>query len=161
MHTTCIAVAYKLVPMHETDDVWQETKLSVWRRLQRGPVENIGPYVRTVCRNKAIDRLKATKKRAEIFFGDQADLYEKAGPVFDETVDAEIREMVEMIRPLMTEHEARVFLLRCQFNWTTRMVAESLGVSEAAVKTAYKVGKQKARGTALDRGRLFGVLNPD
>jgi RNA polymerase sigma factor (sigma-70 family) len=161
MRPTCLALAYKLLPLHETEDVWQETKLSVWGRLQTGPVDNISGYVKTVCRNKAIDRLRAKKKRAEVFFGDDTERYEKAGPVFDEVVDAEIREMVEIIRPLMTDHEARVFLLRCQFNWTTRMVAEALGVTEGAVKTAYKVGKQKVRGTGLDRGPLFRVLNPD
>ncbi|MFF8996017.1 sigma-70 family RNA polymerase sigma factor [Streptomyces sp. NPDC014983] len=161
MRPTCLALAYKLVPFHEAEDVWQETKFSVWSRLKTGPVDNINAYVKTACRNKAIDRLRAKQKRAEVFFGDDTDRYEKAGPVFDENVDAEIREMVEIIRPLMTEYEALIFVLRCQFNWTTRMVAESLGVTEDAVKTAYKVGKKKARGTGLDRGPLFRVLNPD
>ncbi|MFJ8787020.1 hypothetical protein [Streptomyces sp. NPDC102476] len=49
MRPTCLALAYKLLPLHETEDVWQETKFSVWGRLQAGPVDNINAYATGGC----------------------------------------------------------------------------------------------------------------
>ncbi|MGW6318793.1 RNA polymerase sigma factor [Streptomyces sp. NPDC055099] len=163
MRTTCLALAYRLVPWDETEDVWQDTKLSVWRRLCQGPVDHISAYVRTVCRNAAIDRLKAKKRRAEIFFGDEVEQLQdrEPGPVFNETLDTRIKEILGVIRPVMTEHEARIYVLRAGLGWQIKVVAEALEISEDAVKSAYQSGKRKVAGTGLSRRRLFRALNPD
>ncbi|WP_394426230.1 RNA polymerase sigma factor [Streptomyces sp. SGAir0957] len=164
MCPVCLALAgqYK-ISRHEAEDVWQEVSMAVWKRLQQGPVEHIGAYVRQACRNGLLDHAKKQQKRAEIFFGDDQERYERhraSEPVFTEALDAKIREMLDDIRPIVTEHEARIFILRCQLGWRIKLVAETLQISEDAVKSAYQSGKRKLRAVGYDGG-LLEALNPD
>ncbi|QDY77553.1 RNA polymerase sigma factor [Streptomyces qinzhouensis] len=161
MRLHCLALAYKYVSWDEAEDVWQDTKTAMWGRLGKGPVDTLPAYVKTVCRHAAVDRLKRTKARAEVFFGDDVERLESREPVFNVSIDGRIRELLAVIRPVMTEHEARVFVLRAGLGWRVKSVAEALGISEDAVKSAYYAGKKKIAPTGTGRGAIFRLLNPE
>ncbi len=160
MRPTCLFIAYRYVSWDLREDVWQETRLAMWRRLLKGPVDKLGAYVRETCKNEAIKVLKKVKGRAEQFIGHDTDLLEKNIPVFDEETDARIRGLVENFVPELTQHEARIFVLRAGLKWSIKSVAESLEISEDAVKSAFYSAKQKLGQPGI-RTAIFRRLNPE
>ncbi|MFH8470583.1 RNA polymerase sigma factor [Streptomyces sp. NPDC017991] len=160
MRRTCLFIAYRYVSWDLREDVWQETRLAMWRRLLKGPVDKLGGYVRETCKNEAIKVLKKVKARAEQFIGHDIDLLEKNTPVFDEETDARIKGLVENFVPELTPHEARIFVLRSGLKWSIKTVAESLEISEDAVKSAFYSAKQKLGHPGI-RTAIFRRLNPE
>ncbi|MFF7903732.1 RNA polymerase sigma factor [Streptomyces sp. NPDC007920] len=141
MRKTCLFIAYRYVAWADVEDVWQETQVAIWKTLLKGPVKKLGGYVRETAKNTAIAYLKKTKKRAEEFIGDSIEQVET--PVFDERTAERIRELVANFRPELTQHEARVFVLRVGLKWSIKAVAEALEISEDAVKSAHRAAKRK------------------
>ncbi|MEU2424197.1 sigma-70 family RNA polymerase sigma factor [Streptomyces sp. NPDC007851] len=158
MRTMCLFTAYKFVPWDDREDVWQETRLALWRQLLKGPIDQLWPYVRTTCANAAKQHLKKVKTRAEQFIGD--DIEELETPVFDERTDARIRELLVGFRPELTEHEARIFVLRMGLKWSIKMVAEALEITEDAVKSAHRSAKRKLLHPETQNA-VFRRLNPE
>ncbi|MER6523537.1 sigma-70 family RNA polymerase sigma factor [Streptomyces sp. NPDC001553] len=159
LRTTCLFLAYRYVSWDSREDVWQETKLSMWSRLQKGPVEHLAAYVRTTCRNKAIAHLKQVKARAEKFIANIEDL-ERTAPVFDERTDARLKGLVAAFRPELTEHEARIFVLRAGLRWSVKTVAQAMEITDDAVKSAHSSARKKLAAPET-RNAVFRRLNPE
>lgn len=160
LRTTCLFIAYRYVSRDSCEDVWQETRLAVWRRLLQGPVDHLPSYVRTACRNEAVGHLKKVKDRAEKFFGDDVEQLENHAPVFDERTTARIKELVSDFLPELTPHEARIFVLRAGLKWTIKQVAEALEITEDAVKSAHYSATRKLA-QPRTQNAIFRRLNPE
>lgn len=160
MRLTCYLISYRYVSWDLRDDVWQETRFAMWRRLLQGPVNKVGAYVRKTCKNEALRVLGKVKAQAEQFIGHDIELLEENTPVFDEKTDARLRGLVENFLPELTQHEARIFVLRAGLRWSIKNVAESLEISEDAVKSAFYSAKQKL-GQPGTRASVFRRLNPE
>ncbi|MFD9042587.1 RNA polymerase sigma factor [Streptomyces bottropensis] len=159
LRTECLFRAYRYVSWDTREDVWQETKLSVWRRLQQGPVDDVAAYVRTTCRNEALAHLKKIKARAEKFIDNSEEL-ERIAPVIDESTDARIRELLATFRPELTVHEARIFVLRVGLKWSVKTVAQAMDITEDAVKSANLSARKKLANPVIQNA-VHRRLNPE
>lgn len=159
LRTTCLFLAYRYVSWDTREDVWQETKLSMWRQLQQGPVDHVAAYVRTTCRNEAIKHLKKIKARAEELI-DNVEELEHTAPVFDERTVARIKELVANFRPELTMHEARIFVFRSGLKWSVKTVAQAMDITEVAVKSAHYSARKKLAEPETQKA-VFRRLNPE
>ncbi|MGC5363796.1 RNA polymerase sigma factor [Streptomyces sp. DT24] len=160
MRRTCLLIAYKYVPWDRTEDVWQETRISMWRTLLKGPLRDPESYTRTVCRNEGRKQLRKDVERAEQFIGDNVALLDSGTPVFDTQTDTRLKELVSQLQPELSHHEALIFVLRMGLKWDARSVAEAIDTTPGAVKSALYAAKKKMRSQDV-RDRLYRRLNPE
>ena len=124
----------------EAEDVVQETLIKVWERLDEWEnVESLEALCLTICRNLALDKLKAAERRNTLKADDTADAENKidrsygANPV----EQAEQHDRVALVRGIidrLPEKQRSVMQLREIEGKSYKEIAAVLGISEEQVK---------------------------
>lgn len=155
------------------EEVVQETFLALWNRAELfdPAVGSLAAWLRTIARNRTVDRLRATGRRPTLVpfasatgedpSGAALDRLATPGAVIggavpgpgpDEALEAgETRAAILGALDTMPEPERRVILLAYR---------EGLSQSEIAIRTGWPLGTVKTR-TRRALGRLRGVLEPE
>ncbi|MDT0309763.1 sigma-70 family RNA polymerase sigma factor [Streptomyces sp. DSM 44917] len=144
MRKACLVLAYRYVPQHQCEDVWQETKLAMWQLLKKGPVDKVGPYVRQVCRNKARQHLRVIKERAEQLIEDAGELDTGSGGNPPQT-DGRLKDLVRSFDGVLSPHEALICVLKWGVGLDAAAVARLIGppTTAAAVRQALRRARGK------------------
>lgn len=152
------AVALRLTRDRQiAEEVVQETFLALWNRAELfdPAVASLGTWLRTIARNRTVDRLRAAGRRPSLVslpgYGDTGDAdagFERLAPdavlVAGATPEpgpeaavaaAEMRAAIGTALAGMTEHERAVILLAYREELTQAEISERLGWPLGTVKT--------------------------
>lgn len=123
----------------EAEDIVQETMIKIWNRRDRwDKIDSIEAFCLTVCRNMALDRIKAMSNRnmpledtaaADI----PADTSYSSNPE-EQTVQRDRIKLVRSIINRLPEKQRSVMQLRDFENKSYKEIAAILGISEEQVK---------------------------
>jgi RNA polymerase sigma-70 factor (ECF subfamily) len=116
----------------EVEDVVQETLLAIHlKRHTWRPQDPIGPWIAAISRNKLIDVLRRRGRRAELPL-DEVD--EPAAPA--ESEGEEAGQDVEKLLERLDERQRRIVRLVSIEGHSARAAAETLGMTEGALRVA-------------------------
>ena len=124
----------------EAEDVVQETMIKVWNRRDTwDSIDSIDAFCMTVCRNMALDRVKAAERRLTLQNGEQAVAETKADRSYNANPaeQAEQRDRVALVRRIidsLPEKQRCVMQLRDIEGKSYKEIAAVLAISEEQVK---------------------------
>lgn len=120
----------------ELEDVVQETLLAIHLKRQTwDPAEMLGPWVRTIARNKLIDALRRRGKRVTVDIDDLAHLI--AAPEPEPTLDGRD---AERLLSVLSDRQRDVVKSISLEGQSTAEAAKRFGISEGAVRVALHRG---------------------
>lgn len=148
-------VAYRILGVvADAEDVVQETWIA-WQAADRTGVAAPSAYLTKVVSNRALNRLRDTRRRREDYVGpwlpeplDTSRRPDEAAEIAD-SVSYALMVMLEQLTPL----ERAAFVLREVFDVPTAEVAESLASTPAAVRQLVA----RARAHLTERDRAYDV----
>jgi RNA polymerase sigma-70 factor, ECF subfamily len=133
----------------EAEDVVEETFWQAWRKAasyepSRGAVST---WLLTIGRRKALDRIRAGKRRREDPAGDAAfaDIPSTAGDPSEQTEGSELREHVRAALRELPGEQREVLELGYFRGLSQTEIAEATGQPLGTVKTRMRLGMQKLR----------------
>lgn len=128
----------------EAEDVVQETLLKLWQsaaELESGPA-GIGGWLRQVCRNGSIDRLRRRKPTTEI--GDISEVAEPA-LALQAVDDGDVRDRVNHALAQLPERQRLALALFHYEGMSLAETAEAIAVSAEAVESLLARARRKLR----------------
>lgn len=140
-------IAYGLLKdAADAEDVTQETFVVAWRKL--GGLELVGesllPWLSTICRFQAANRIRARRRQAGDELVDAPDTVDVAQQVIDRDLAQRIvREIAEL-----SELDRDIFVLCATEGYGYRAAAEALGVDHGVVRNRLSRVRTRLR-TAL------------
>ncbi|MGI8546014.1 MAG: sigma-70 family RNA polymerase sigma factor, partial [Gemmatimonadaceae bacterium] len=150
-------VVHLLKDADEAEDVVEETFWQIWQRASsydatRGTART---WILTICRSRALDRLRSRQRQREDASADIAVLRDTAA---DPSANAEGAERREMVFNALGElpHDQRRALELAYFRGLSQSeIAEFLGEPLGTIKTRMRLGMQKLRDklSVLKQGR--------
>ncbi len=137
------------LPEYLVGDVINDALLVIADKLRRGhTIDNVRPYLFTVARNAAIDRLKA-RYAAEI--PDPVAIAEHQDG-YDMLANAEISHDLRCAIKQLPPRQQQVIELRYLRDFTVRETAEILNIKEGSVGPTATAAKLKLRQIMTERG---------
>ena len=134
----------------DAEDVVEEVFWQAWRSADRfdGSRGDVGTWLRTMARSRALDRRRATTRAREVELADDdgvADL-EAIAPSADEVlVDGERAAVVRRALQALPEEQRRALELAYYEGLSQTEVAERTGIPLGTVKTRMRLAMQKLR----------------
>jgi RNA polymerase sigma-70 factor (ECF subfamily) len=127
----CFAQAYRLTrDAAGAEDIAQEAFLRLLKRRKELPDDtNFGAYLRRTVLRLVIDRARVNGRRPEVSLVSEEEV-EARPEAADEGLVEAVREEITRL----PDREAEVFALRVLEELSTRETAETLGISEGAVR---------------------------
>jgi len=148
-----IATARRLVRDHaEAEDIAQETMLRLWReasKLEIGPV-GVGPWLRRVAANLAIDRLRSSGR---IMIAENVPEQEAPATQLDSLVERDVSRRVNEALFMLPERQRVALVLFHYEGMSQREVATRLDVSEDAVESLLSRARRALRVALKDEWR--------
>ncbi|WP_083163249.1 sigma-70 family RNA polymerase sigma factor [Mycobacterium aquaticum] len=133
------------------EDVVQETLLRAWRHMLSTEGEPpVGAWLFTVARNIVIDGSRTARFRFEISSPEVPELPDQLGA---DEVNAALDRMLlaEALTQLPESHRA-VLSRSFYLGWTTRQIADDLGVAEGTVKSRLHYALRRLRLILFEMG---------
>lgn len=122
----------------EAEDIVQETMIKVWNRRDRWEaIESIEAFCLTICRNMAIDKVKAMSNRNLSIDETESEIQADNSYTSDPEEQAVQRDRVKLIRSIidrLPEKQRSVMQLRDFEGKSYKEIASILGISEEQVK---------------------------
>jgi RNA polymerase sigma factor (sigma-70 family) len=133
----------------EAEDVLQETYVTVWNRAGAfDPERGLSPitWLVTIARNKAIDRLRATKKPRALRPIEEADHVADAAPAADSMLETaqDVAQLTHCLEELEPKH---ALAIRTAFfdGLTYEMLAQRMAVPTGTMKSWIRRSLQRLR----------------
>ena len=142
----------------EAEDAALDSFVQVWEQSDRYDPSRASPltYLMTIARSRAIDRLRARRRRpVPVDWNDEAWPEREsshAGP-YDAAVEAERRDRVQAALRALSERERRPIELSFYAGLSHREIAERLVLPLGTVKTRIRQGLIRLRGLFQNDGR--------
>jgi RNA polymerase sigma-70 factor (ECF subfamily) len=141
----------------EAEDAALDSFVQVWEKSDRYDPSRASPltYLMTIARSRAIDRLRARRRRpVPVDWNDEAwPERESSQPVpYDAAVEAERRDRVQAALRALSERERRPIELSFYAGLSHREIAERLVLPLGTVKTRIRQGLIRLRGLVHDDG---------
>lgn len=122
----------------EAEDIVQETMIKVWNRRENwDAIDSIEAFCLTVCRNMALDRVKAMSRRGIPIDDNESEQPADNSYSSNPEEQAVQRDRVKLIRGIINrlpEKQRSVMQLRDFENKSYKEIATILGISEEQVK---------------------------
>jgi RNA polymerase sigma-70 factor (ECF subfamily) len=141
----CMAVALRILrSSSEAEEVVQETFVDVWRRAPEYEAARGSPqaWIATICRTRAIDRLRSRAANARVITQLQID-----PPVGPSPVEAaerrQIREQIESALSRLPPEQRKVLELAYFEGLSQSEIASRTGEALGTVKTRVRLGMEK------------------
>jgi RNA polymerase sigma-70 factor (ECF subfamily) len=141
----------------EAEDAALDSFVQVWEQSDRYDPSRASPltYLMTIARSRAIDRLRARRRRpVPVDWNDEAwPERESSQPVpYDAAVEAERRDRVQAALRALSERERRPIELSFYAGLSHREIAERLVLPLGTVKTRIRQGLIRLRGLVQNDG---------
>lgn len=130
------------------EDVVQEAFIKAYRNLKsfRGDA-SIYTWLYRIAVNTAHNYMRRARRTKEVDFEDVAPVIEAAGPnPAEKAANAELGEAIDNAIQALPPRQREVFILHYFERMTHREIAETLGVTEGAVKANFFHAVQKLKG---------------
>jgi len=127
------AVYQRLFDREQTEDVLQEVFAYLWVKRETLSIQNLKAYLFAAARYQAIQQL--TRKRGPLIFFEpfESMLLEAESPE-EKMIAKELREWVIRYADTLPAKRREIFLLHIRDKYTTKEIAEKLGVSQKTVQ---------------------------
>lgn len=129
-------LALRITLKHEeAQDIVQDTLMRVWsKRDELGSIGSIEAYCLTICRNLALDRLKAKANQTESIDSIQIDTPDQGGSPYEQMLQRDRIELVRRMVNSLPEKQRSCMQLRDFEGRTYKEIAQILNISEDQVK---------------------------
>ncbi len=129
-------LALRITLKHEeAQDIVQDTLMKVWsKRDELGSIESIEAYCLTICRNLALDRIKAKANHTESIESIQIDTPDQKGNPYEQMLQQDRIELVRRMVNSLPEKQRSCMQLRDFEGRTYKEIAQILNISEDQVK---------------------------
>ncbi len=135
------------VPDSLSEDLAQETMLTVWRKAEGFDPSRAGvsTWIFTIARNKRIDRLRRDRGGATARF-DASDEVENCGSSEEYAIAAETAEQVRMAIAALPGNQAEIVRLSFFAEKPHAVIAQELGIPLGTVKSRMRLALARLRG---------------
>jgi RNA polymerase sigma-70 factor, ECF subfamily len=135
------------VPDGLSEDLAQETMLTVWRKADRfDPARaSVSTWIFTIARNKRIDRLRRDRGVATARF-DTTDEMEDCGSSEELAIAAETAEQVRTAMAALPDKQAQIVRLSFFAEMPHAEIAQELGIPLGTVKSRVRLALARLRG---------------
>ena len=135
------------LPESLSEDLAQETLLTVWRKADRFDPKRAGvsTWIFTIARNKRIDRLRRDRGAATARF-DASDETEDCGSSEELAIAAETAEQVRMAMAALPDNQAQIVRLSFFAEKPHAEIAQELGIPLGTVKSRVRLALARLRG---------------
>jgi RNA polymerase sigma-70 factor (ECF subfamily) len=130
-----------------SEDLAQETMLTVWRKADRFDPKRAGvsTWIFTIARNKRIDRLRRDRGGAAARF-DASDEMENCGSSEELAIAAETAEQVRAAMAALPDNQAEIVRLSFFAEKPHAEIAQELGIPLGTVKSRARLALARLRG---------------
>lgn len=145
----------------EAEDAALDSFVQLWERSDRYDASRASllAYLLTIARSRAIDRLRARRRRGLVEWTDEAYPPAASSPpdAYDAVLAAERREKVQAALRALGERERRPVELSFYEGLSHREIAERLVLPLGTVKTRIRQGLIRLRGLVQNEGEPFDM----
>ncbi|MBQ9543793.1 MAG: sigma-70 family RNA polymerase sigma factor, partial [Clostridia bacterium] len=138
----------------DAEETKNDALFEIWKRIPPDQPENLRAYVASVCRSKALDRIRyaEAKKRDRNVTETLGELAEPTEGFENEAVDSmAIKEIVNAFLGELSARDRQIFMKRYYLFQPIPSIASSLGVSNELVKSSLFRMRNKLK-KELERG---------
>lgn len=139
----------------DAEDVTQETFVVAWRRLRGFELagESLLPWLATICRFQAANRLRARRRERERTNGVVDETFADTVDVEDQVISAELADRIERALEALGEVDARIFRLCAVEGYAYAAAADEIGISHGAVRNRLSRIRTGLRSTVREEAR--------
>lgn len=129
-------LALRITQKHEeAEDVVQDTMMKVWnKRDDLGAIESIEAYCLTVCRNLALDKLRAKSRQNEPLDTEHLETPDLGGSPYEQMLQKDRIALVRQMVNSLPEKQRSCMQLRDFEGKSYKEIASILNISEDQVK---------------------------
>ena len=133
---------------HDADECLQEVFLAAWAYSRSKPIRHWPAFLQVTMTNKALDRLRRDMRAADgrVEMPTEATISSRDPSPEQQAHASELAERLRRALIQLSADEAQVFTLCCLEDFDHREVAETLGISVAAVGTRLHRARNRLRG---------------
>lgn len=148
--------------LDQARDIVQDTFIKLTREIPPPEGDHLGPWLFTVCRNRAHDHHRKSRRIIYLEKTDMESFHETTDPaaapsaVLESKEDA--NELVELLAKL-PENQREVIRLKFQHDHSYRDIAEITGLSQGNVGFLLHTGLRKLR-EMMQHNDSFNLINP-
>lgn len=139
----------------DAEDVTQETFTTAWRKLRGFELagESALPWLATICRNVAANRIRVRRRERDNTAGSVDDRHPDTVDVEQQVIDRELAERIAREVASLSESDRRIFALCVAEGYAYQAAADELGVSHGSVRNRLSRIRTRLRGAVREEAR--------
>lgn len=134
----------------DAEDVTQETFTIAWRKLRGFELagESALPWLATICRNVAANRIRVLRRERDHAAGSVDDRHPDTVDVEQQVIDSDLAARIAREVATMSESDRRIFDLCVTEGYSYQAAADELGVTHGSVRNRLSRIRTRLRGAA-------------